>query len=76
MKAYGGTGCVDPRILDFGITWGSGIYVSGDKRPEHLRPASAEIKNAWSHNSASPYVLLVRRLINYKGDFTYYLHVP
>jgi hypothetical protein len=41
---------------------GTGVLSLGIKRPcraDHSSPSSAEIKNAWSYTSTSPYVFVV-----------------
>jgi hypothetical protein len=51
----------------------TGALSSGVKRPrreaDHSHPSK---KNAWSHNSAPPYVFMACRLVKYR-DFTFYV---
>jgi hypothetical protein len=53
-------------------------WVPGIKRPgrehDHSPPSSAEVMNAWSYNSTLPYVLLARRLVKHRANFTSSTH--
>jgi hypothetical protein len=42
---------------------------------DHLSPASAEVKNAWSYNPILPYVFMVWRLIKHRDNFTFIKYV-
>jgi hypothetical protein len=44
MKTYGGSGCIDPRILDFSTTWGGEGRVH---TPATLPPVTTGQKAGW-----------------------------
>jgi hypothetical protein len=49
----------------------------GVKRPgreaDHSPPSSAEVKNAWSYNSAPQYAFMAWCLVKHRDNFTFYL---
>jgi len=42
------------------------------READHSPPPNAEVKNAWSYTSTSPYVFMVYCLVKHRDNFTFF----
>jgi hypothetical protein len=47
-----------------------GVKLPG-READHSPPSSAEVKNAWSYTSTSPFVFIAWCLVKYRDNFTF-----
>jgi hypothetical protein len=67
-------GLTQPPIQWVPRAFTPGVRRSG-REAELLSPSPAKVKNAWSHTSTPPYVLMAWHLVNDWDNFAFYLYL-